>query len=192
LIGGVLMLFGVAGPAHAKTGGQIEWNYGSRLPVLTYVGSPADDRVCIFAVDEANVVVTFTATDGGTITSNAEGCSPSGPQVTCADVGFLSANGGEGADALDASGSNARVPLTGGAGDDILDGGRGDDVMHGGAGNDGLYADERDRLVPPQLATLNPFNPRRDSHIDCGDGTDYVYVDPADPGPIGCETVHGP
>jgi Ca2+-binding RTX toxin-like protein len=109
--------------------------------------------------------------DGGAARDLLEGNN--GSDVVHGDSGDDDISGGAGADQLD--GGSGRDYLYGEDGADQIVGGPGPDVIEAGAGDDTIRAADDSR-----------------DEVDCGDGTDTVFVEATAPSRdalVGCETV---
>lgn len=84
----------------------------------------------------ANVTLTLTGAETGTLVSGADSVSFSAIERILLGAGNDSVTGGAGNDSVDAGAGNDT--LSGGAGNDTLAGGLGADVLTGGAGSDSL------------------------------------------------------
>lgn len=82
------------------------------------------------------------------------------------------------------SGYGGRDRLIGRGGDDRLSGGRGNDKLNGGAGFDTLLGGAGDDVIDARDGEPDA--------IDCGDGTDTVFVDAEEDGVLDCEDVRFP
>jgi RTX calcium-binding nonapeptide repeat (4 copies) len=104
-----------------------------------------------------------------------------------------SLSGGGGNDKLSAFDYDDTVD--GGAGNDTLTGGYGNDTITGGPGRDTIYADVSSTTcsyIQCRLPQGNDTVDARDGEadqIDCGVGTDTVYMDAVDTAGTSCETV---
>jgi len=124
-------------------------------------------------------------------------------------TGTENVTGGEGDDTIDGGpardlleGNNGSDVVKGGLGDDTVDGGEGADQLDGGSGEDDVYGGEgADHLVGgpgPDIIegnggddTIRVADASRDE-VDCGDGSDTVFVEIAAPNRdalVDCETV---
>jgi Ca2+-binding RTX toxin-like protein len=74
--------------------------------------------------------------------------------------------------------------LSGRGADDVVRGGRGGDTLVGGAGFDTLLGGPEDDVIRARDG--------EEDQIECGDGTDRVYVDVTEAGVFDCEEVIEP
>ena len=88
-------------------------------------------------------------------------------------------------------GATDRSFVTGGAGNDTFEGTSGPDTLDGEAGNDSIsgLAGTDDLIGGPDNDTLQAYDDRIDSVIDCGDGADVLTRDNVDPAGTGCEST---
>jgi hypothetical protein len=130
VLASLVLLLALPASAHAAT----LTDFGG---TLTYTAAPGEDNDVAFT--QGAMGVTVTASDSDPIT--ATGCTGTNPTFTCAGVVKVIASGGDGDDALDASGlSTAGAVLDGGPGDDQFRGGDGPDSIRGGDGIDRITA----------------------------------------------------
>jgi Ca2+-binding RTX toxin-like protein len=130
VLASLVLLLALPASAHAAT----LTNFGG---TLTYTAAPGEDNDVAFT--QGAMSVTVAASDSDPIT--ATGCTGTNPTFTCAGVVKVVASGGDGDDALDASGlTTAGAALDGGPGDDQFRGGDGPDSIRGGDGIDRVTA----------------------------------------------------